>query len=125
MRKANEVILEIIDVLLKEWNPIAVYNGDNSDEYDMYAYYIYSSFVQNSELVTKQWIFDFLYNLELNYIGISNSKEKDEHIAEKVYKILKKNKIDCKTLNNCSPEEIISDKIETELEEYLRLGEEE
>lgn len=78
-KKAHEAIRQI---LLREWDPIGVCEiAEAQDEYDAYVAEVYRLL---SRRVGAQEIFDYLWWLERDHMGLSGDRQRTRGIAEKL-----------------------------------------
>lgn len=80
--KARRVQLDIKQALINEWDPIGI--GDipeAQDEYDSYVATIYKFYLQNK---TKSEIFDYLWWIETEHMGLVGDRQRTEKFAEKL-----------------------------------------
>jgi hypothetical protein len=69
-------------VLLREWDPIGVSQfAEAQDEYDGYIHDIYAMLIRH-EAKTK--VFDHLWWIETEHIGLYGNRQKTEAIAERL-----------------------------------------
>lgn len=72
-------------VLLKEWDPIGVSEiKEAQDEYDPYVGEIYKMLITRK---SKNEIFDYLWWLETEHMGLAGNRQAAEHFAEKLAKL--------------------------------------
>lgn len=72
-------------VLLKEWDPIGVSEiKEAQDEYDSYVGAIYNMLIMQK---TKADIFDYLWWLETEHMGLTGNRQSTEHFAERLLKL--------------------------------------
>jgi hypothetical protein len=70
---------------LMEWDPIGVGEiSEAQDEYDGYIGSIYKLLIQRSP-VSK--IFDYLWWLETEHMGLAGDRQKTEHFAERLARL--------------------------------------
>ncbi len=72
-------------VLLKEWDPIGVCEiKEAQDEYDSYVGAIYKILITRK---SKNEIFDHLWSLETEHMGLTGNRQATEHFAERLAKL--------------------------------------
>ena len=72
-------------VLLKEWDPIGVSEiMEAQDEYDPYVGAVYRMLITRK---SKTDIFDYLWWLETEHMGLTGDRQSTEHIAERLAKL--------------------------------------
>ncbi len=75
-------------LVLEKWDPIGVSNRQEAaDEYHQYVHAIYQ-IIQNS--LSYRDLFEYLWELETQYIGLKGNKPKTEEFARMLYKEIKK-----------------------------------
>jgi hypothetical protein len=75
----------IQQVLLKEWDPIGVSEiKEAQDEYDAYVGSIYKMLIARK---SRAEIFDYLWWLETEYMGLIGNRQATEHFAERLTKL--------------------------------------
>lgn len=77
----------IREALLKEWDPIGVSKRPEAqDEYDSYVPAVHKLLIARK---SKHEIFDYLWWLETEHMGLVGSRQATEHFAERLLKIPK------------------------------------
>lgn len=77
---------KIQNILLKEWDPIGIQEiPEAQDEYDSYIGSIYN--LINSRKSASE-IFEYLWNIEIKYMGLCGNKKHTEASAMKFAKLL-------------------------------------
>lgn len=77
---------QIHDILLKEWDPIGVQDWpEASDEYDSYIPSVYELLTSRK---SEKEIFDYLWQVETEYMGLIGHKKKTEAIAAKLMALI-------------------------------------
>jgi hypothetical protein len=72
-------------VLLREWDPIGVGRlGGPEDEYDSYVPVVCGLLMTRR---TKREIFDYLWTLETQHMGMPGNRLATEHLAERLLRI--------------------------------------
>jgi hypothetical protein len=75
----------IRQILLKEWDPIGVSEiQEAQDEYDSYVGEIYKMLISRKP---KHEIFDYLWWLETEHMGLTGNRQATEHFAERLAKL--------------------------------------
>ena len=75
----------IRQILLKEWDPIGVSEiKEAQDEYDSYVGEIYKLLIARKP---KHEIFDYLWWLETEHMGLTGNRQATEHFAERLAKL--------------------------------------
>ena len=74
--------------LLKSWDPIGINYffsevGENDDEYDKYIYPLLSLLVKQA---SEKEIFDYLWDIETQYMGLPGQKEKTKKFVHSLIK---------------------------------------
>lgn len=71
--------------LLKEWDPIGVGEiSEAQDEYDSYVGAIYKMLIARKK---KNEIFDYLWWLETEHMGLTGNRHATDHFAERLAKL--------------------------------------
>jgi len=71
--------------LLREWDPIGVGAvSEAQDEYDAYVPSIYKILIMHK---TPQQIFDYLWRLETEHMGLTGDRQATEKFAERLMRI--------------------------------------
>jgi hypothetical protein len=71
--------------LLKEWDPIGVADvPEAQDEYDSYVPRVYRLLITRRP---KHEIFDFLWTLETQHMGLTGDRQTTERFAERLLRI--------------------------------------
>jgi len=71
--------------LLNEWDPIGVKQfPEAQDEYDSYAPHIYTLLITRRP---KQEVFDYLWWLETEHMGLTGARQATEQFAERLLRI--------------------------------------
>lgn len=79
------IMNEIQKILLKEWDPIGVQDiPEAQDEYDAYISSIYE-IIQSKQPESK--LFDYLWQLETEHMGLSGNKTHTQTIARKLFEL--------------------------------------
>lgn len=72
-------------ILLKEWDPIGVSEiPEAQDEYDSYVGEIHKMLISRKP---KYEIFDYLWWLETEHMGLTGNRQATEHFAERLAKL--------------------------------------
>ena len=72
-------------ILLKEWDPIGVCEiKEAQDEYDSYVGAIYKMLITRK---SKNEIFDYLWSLETEHMGLTGNRQATEYFAERLAKL--------------------------------------
>jgi len=75
----------IRSALLKEWDPIGVAEIEAAqDEYDSYVSTIYKMLISRKP---KHEIFDYLWWLETEHMGLTGDRQATERFAERLYRL--------------------------------------
>jgi len=75
----------IHEVLIKQWDPIGVAAvPEAQDEYDMYVPEIYAKLIRHEN---KQQIFDHLWWIETERMGLYGNRRSTEAIAERLCQV--------------------------------------
>ena len=86
--KARKIHQEIHKVLLGEWDPIGVRDiPEANDEYDSYIPTIYKMLISDK---TKNEIFDYLWWIETEHIGVSGDRQRTEQITKRLIDLYSK-----------------------------------
>lgn len=73
---------KIGEILLKEWDPIGVQDiPEAQDEYDAYVSSVYKQLISGKSV---QEIFDYLWWVETEHMGLSGDRQQTEAIARKL-----------------------------------------
>jgi hypothetical protein len=81
-RKAKEIQERIMQVLLREWDPIGVSDiPEAQDEYDSYVGGIYRLLASGA---SEYQITERLYNLETVSMGLAGNRERVKRVAGKL-----------------------------------------
>jgi len=77
------LLVEIQKILLKEWDPTGIQDiPEAQDEYDSYISSIYK-LIKSSK--TENELFDYLWWIETEHMGISGNKKHTKVIAQKLF----------------------------------------
>ncbi len=72
-------------ILLKEWDPIGVNEIEEAqDEYNSYVGAIYKLLIDRK---AKHEIFDYLWWVETEHMGLTGNRQMTEHIAARLAKL--------------------------------------
>ncbi len=84
--RAKQFLMEEIQkILLKEWDPIGIQDiPEAQDEYDSYVSDIYK-LIQSKR--TESEVFDYLWGIETEHMGLSGDKKHTQTIANKLFKL--------------------------------------
>lgn len=84
--RANQFLMEEIQkILLREWDPIGIQDiPEAQDEYDSYVSDIYK-LIQSKR--TESEVFDYLWGIETEHMGLSGDKKQTQTIAHKLFKL--------------------------------------
>ncbi|MEI8329518.1 MAG: hypothetical protein WCG14_05940 [Chlamydiia bacterium] len=84
--RAKQFLMEEIQkILLKEWDPIGIQDiPEAQDEYDSYVSDIYK-LIQSKR--TESEVFDYLWGIETEHMGLSGDKKHTQTIAHKLFKL--------------------------------------
>lgn len=84
--RAKQFLMEEIQkILLKEWDPIGIQDiPEAQDEYDSYVSDIYK-LIQSKR--TESEVFDYLWEIETEHMGLSGDKKHTQIIAHKLFKL--------------------------------------
>ncbi|MDE3046643.1 MAG: hypothetical protein KGJ02_08410 [Verrucomicrobiota bacterium] len=83
----SSVIKKINRFLLKKWDPIGIKNmPEAKDEYESYSPEIYN-IIQHSS--SHQALFDYLWNLETEHMGLSGNKADTEEFSRFLFNEVK------------------------------------
>jgi hypothetical protein len=86
VEKAKYYHSEIHEILLKEWDPIGISHvPEAQDEYDAYVSEVYRLL---SRRVSQHEIFDYLWTIETQHMGLCGNRQRTEKVAEKLAKLL-------------------------------------
>lgn len=81
----QSLIKEIQKILLKEWDPIGIQDIPQAqDEYDSYIPDVYELILSNR---TEKEVFDYLWGIETERMGLSGDKKHTQTIAHKLFKL--------------------------------------
>jgi hypothetical protein len=81
---------KIREILLKEWDPIGVRDiPEAQDEYDSYIAKIHNLLSSEKPLLE---IFNYLWWLETEHMGLPGNKKRTEIFAKKLWTLTEKNK---------------------------------
>ncbi|MGD8520816.1 MAG: hypothetical protein PVF56_06690 [Desulfobacterales bacterium] len=73
-------------ILLKEWDPIGVSDiPEANDEYDSYVSGVYKRLISRS---TQKELYDFLWEVETQHMGLIGNRSHTEAIAKKLIKLV-------------------------------------
>ena len=76
---------EIQKIILKNWDPIGIQNiPEAQDEYDSYVSDVYK-LIQSK--ITENEVFDYLWGIETEHMGLSGDKKHTQTIACKLFKL--------------------------------------
>jgi hypothetical protein len=85
VRTKQFLMEEIQKILLKEWDPIGIQDiPEAQDEYDSYVSDIYK-LIQSKR--TESEVFDYLWEIETEHMGLSGDKKHTQTIAHKLFKL--------------------------------------
>lgn len=77
------LLVEIQKILLKEWDPIGIQDiPEAQDEYDSYISSIYK-LIKSSK--TESELFEYLWWIETEHMGLSGNKTHTKAIAQKLF----------------------------------------
>lgn len=84
--RAKQFLMEEIQKnLLREWDPIGIQDiPEAQDEYDSYVSDIYK-LIQSKR--TESEVFDYLWGIETEHMGLSGDKKHTQTIAHKLFKL--------------------------------------
>jgi hypothetical protein len=84
--RAKQFLMEEIQkILLKEWDPIGIQDiPEAQDEYDSYVSDVYK-LIQSKR--TESEVFDYLWGIETEHMGLSGDKKHTQTIAHKLFKL--------------------------------------
>lgn len=84
--RAKQFLMEEIQkILLKEWDPIGIQDiPEAQDEYGSYVSDIYK-LIQSKR--TESEVFDYLWGIETEHMGLSGDKKHTQTIAHKLFKL--------------------------------------
>jgi hypothetical protein len=84
--RAKQLLMETIQkILLKEWDPIGIQDiPEAQDEYDSYISDI-CELIQSKK--TESEVFDYLWRIETEHMGLSGDKKHTQTIAHKLFKL--------------------------------------
>jgi hypothetical protein len=83
--RANRYHEAIKMALLKEWDPIGVSEfPEAQNEYESYVLDIYNLIITQR---SKHDIFDYLWELETEHMGLRGDRQATEHFAERLLQI--------------------------------------
>jgi len=86
--KAKKIHQDIQKALIDEWDPIGVGGiSEARDEYDSYVSTIYKLLLLNK---TKSEIFDYLWWLETEHMGLIGDKRRTERFAKRLLDLFSK-----------------------------------
>ena len=82
LESAKSLHKVIHKVFIEEWDPIGVNDiPEAQDEYDSYIPKIYKMLISRQ---SKHEIFEYLWWLEVEHIGLSGDRQRTEEFAEKL-----------------------------------------
>lgn len=85
VRTKQFLMEEIQKILLKEWDPIGIQDiPEAQDEYDSYISDIYKLIHSKK---TESEVFDYLWEIETDHMGLSGDKKHTQTIAHKLFKL--------------------------------------
>lgn len=85
VRAKQFLMQEIQKILLNEWDPIGIQDiPEAQDEYDSYVSDIYK-LIQSKR--TESEVFDYLWGIETEHMGLSGDKKHTQTIAHKLFKL--------------------------------------
>lgn len=85
VRAKQFLIEEIQKILLKEWDPIGIQDiPEAQDEYDSYVPDV-CKLIQSKKTASE--IFDYLWGIETEHMGLSGDKKHTQTIAHKLSKL--------------------------------------
>ena len=77
---------KIKQVLLKEWDPIGIQDvSEAQDEYDNYIFPLYELLVSGK---TEREVFDYLWWIKTEHMGLSGNRKNTEVISKKLYALI-------------------------------------
>jgi hypothetical protein len=77
----------ISELLLEEWDPIGIRGTCGAeDEYSQYASPAYKIILRSS---SYRELFDFLWEIETQYMGLKGNRAKTERFAQNLFKQIK------------------------------------
>ena len=83
--QSRENRARVREVLMQDWDPIGVRDAPEAqDEYDSYAAHIYTLLVTSRP---RQEIFDYLWWLETEHMGLTGARQATEQFAERLLRI--------------------------------------
>jgi hypothetical protein len=84
--RAKQFLMEEIQkILLNEWDPIGIQGiPEAQDEYDSYVSDVYK-LIQSKR--TESEVFDYLWGVETEHMGLSGDKKHTQTIAHKLFKL--------------------------------------
>ncbi len=84
--RAQRLHAAIKQELLKNWDPIGVKDiPEAQDEYDSYVPKIYKMLIQRK---TKQEIFDYLWWIETEHMGLSGNRQSTDACADRLLSLI-------------------------------------
>jgi hypothetical protein len=84
--RAQRVQAAIKEALMAEWDPIGVNDiPEAKDEYDSYVPAIYKMLIQQK---TRQEIFDYLWWIETEHMGLTGNRRATEAFAERLLSLV-------------------------------------
>jgi len=88
LEQAKTLHHEIRKALIEEWDPIGVGEiPEAQDEYDSYVPTIYKMLIARKP---KHEIFDYLWWLETEHMGLTGDRQRTEQFAGKLLKLVEK-----------------------------------
>jgi len=85
--RARNLQKSIKEILLRDWDPIGIYNIDeDEDEYDAYVSEVYQMLIHRKP---AHELFDFLWWVESEHMGLTGNRQKTLAIASKLMEIIK------------------------------------
>jgi hypothetical protein len=85
LARAQRLHRAIHQALIEEWDPIGVGSfPEAADEYDGYIPTIYKLLIRRA---SKQEIFDYLWWLETEHMGLSGDRQATEHFAARLLEL--------------------------------------
>lgn len=85
-QKAKQYHEAIHRILLYDWDPIGVSDiPEAQDEYDSYVGGVYRLLITRA---TQHQIFDFLWDVETNRMGLFGNRSRTQNIAEQLHKLI-------------------------------------
>ncbi len=85
VRAKQFLMKEIKKIILSKWDPIGIQDiPEAQDEYDSYVFDVYKLIKSKK---TESELFDYLWRMETEHMGLSGNKKHTQTIAHKLFKL--------------------------------------